>query len=127
MGLVKLGGVICLAAVVFGSICMTVVATMGDGEDPPKIFEQMVAVSTGVFVLGMIISLIGVIIYVNQPEPPKPTLASSLGSSAFEEDDDSTEEEQADREKEKQKDALLEQADPNKPDPYASDHRRREF
>ncbi len=114
MGLVKLGGVLCLAAVLFGSVCMTIVATMGDGEDPPKIFEQMVLFSCGLFVLGLIISFVGVIIYLNQPAPPKPTAASA--GIMLDEDD---EEDQAIETHEQ-----AEQAKP-KPDPYASEHRRK--
>ena len=120
MGLVKLGGVLCLAAVLFGSVCMTIVATMGDGEDPPKIFEQMVLVACGVFVLGMIVSLIGLVVYINQPEPPKPTLASHLGSLGLEEDEN---EDPDDSDAQ----ATPSQENIKKPDPYASEHRRREF
>ena len=78
MGLVRFGCVLCLVAVVFGSICMTIVATMGDGEDPPRIFEQMGGASCGVFGLGILISLVGWLISLNQPEPPKPTAAAAL-------------------------------------------------
>lgn len=118
--MIKLGGVLCLFAFLFGSICMTLVATIGDGEDPPKIFEQMVAVSCALFVLGMIVSLVGLVVYMNQPEPPKPTLASRLGSLDLDLEED---EEPDDR------DALTtpEQGAAKKPDPYASEHRRREF
>lgn len=122
MGLVKLGGVLCLAAVLFGSVCMTIVATLGDGEDPPKIFEQMVLASCAVFVVGLIVSLIGVMVYMNQPAPPKPTLASRLGSVELEEEDEPDESEpRADQH------AHPDQRVDKKPDPYASDHRRREF
>jgi hypothetical protein len=121
MGSVKLGGVICLAAVVFGSICMTIVATVGDGEDPPKIFEQMVLVACALFVVGLVVSLAGVVIYLNQPEPPKPTAAAS--ASLQELDDDDEQEIAADPEATTQSP----QNEASKPDPYASHHRRREF
>ena len=118
LGLIKLSGVFCLAAVVFGSICMAVVATMGDGEDPPKIFAQMVAVCCGVFVLGLVVGLVGMILYTNRPEPPKPTLASSLRAADSEETEGSDE---------IQTQVKPSQPEPDKPDAYASEHRRREF
>lgn len=112
MGLVRLGGVFCLAAFLFGSVCFAVVAMMGDGEDPPKIFEQMGGASCGLFALGMILGLIGWIISMKQPEPPKPTAASA--GVVFEDDEDEP----------AQSDDVVDA--PDKPDPYASDHRRRD-
>ncbi|MGB0767649.1 MAG: hypothetical protein ACPGYV_08045 [Phycisphaeraceae bacterium] len=78
MRLVRLGAVVCLAAVVFGTVCMTIVATIGEGEDPPKIFEQMGGAACGVFALGIVIGFVGWLISLNQPEPPKPTIADQL-------------------------------------------------
>jgi len=113
MALVRWGGVICLAAFIFGSVCFTVVATMGEGEDPPKIFEQMGAFSCGLFSAGLIVGVIGWLISLNQPEPPKPTAASAGIKFDDEEDDapEAVEESEADK--------------PSKPDPYASKHRRK--
>ena len=113
MGLVRLGGVLCLFAFLFGSVCMTIVATMGEGEDPPKIFEQMGGASCAVFALGMILGLIGWLISVNQPEPPKPTLKEVLPDLGLDEDAPG------------QADAV--EVSDKKSDPYASDHRRRDI
>lgn len=114
MGLIKFGAVLCLAGFLFGSLCFTIVSLMGEGEDPPKIFEQMGGASCGVFALGMILGVVGWLISLNQPEPPKPT-AASAGITL---DDD-----EADGEAEQTDDAS-EQGKP-KPDPYASKHRRK--
>lgn len=116
MGLVRFGGVLCLLAVVFGSICMTIVATMGDGEDPPRIFEQMGGASCGLFGLGLLISFVGWMISLNQPEPPKPTVAAAIAKKESASDDL--------QDTPTPEDAVP--AEEMKPDPYASDHRRRE-
>lgn len=118
MALVRLGGVLCLAAFLFGSVCMTIVATMGEGEDPPKIFEQMGGAACAIFALGMIMSLVGWLISLNQPEPPKPTAA---GTKALQD----LEDEQSD-EDDPDGDDAIDQGNTKKPDPYASEHRRRE-
>lgn len=111
MGLVRLGAVICLFAVLFGTVCMTIVATMGDGEDPPKIFEQMGGASCAIFAAGMILGLVGWLISLKQPEPPKPTLKELLPDLDMDEDTP---------------DEAVEPESKKKPDPYASDHRRRD-
>lgn len=116
MGLVRLGGVICLFAFLFGSVCMAIVATMGDGEDPPEIFEQMGGASCAIFALGFVISLVGWLILLNQPEAPKPTLNDLRPGLASDHQSDDEPPEGA-----KQGDTI------NKPDPYASDHRRRDI
>lgn len=113
MGLVRYGGVTCLFAFLFGSVCMTIVATMGDGEDPPKIFEQMGGVSCVIFAVGMILGLVGWFISLKQPEPPKPTLKDVLPHLDL---DEVTPDDSADDESQK-----------IKPGPYASDHRRRDI
>lgn len=112
MGLVRLGGVICLFAFLFGTVCMTIVATMGDGEDPPKIFEQMGGASCAIFAAGMILGLVGWLISLKQPEPPKPTLKDVLPDLDL--DDGAA-------------DAESDEPMKNKPNPYDSEHRRREF
>jgi hypothetical protein len=114
MGLVRLGGVLCLAAFLFGSVCFTIVAMMGDGEDPPKIFEQLGGASCGLFALGLILGLVGWLISLNQPEPPKPT-AASAGVVIDDDEDEELESAKADDRGDQQ----------NKPDPYASKHRRK--
>ena len=111
MGLVRLGGAICLFAFLFGSVCMTIVATMGDGEDPPKIFNQMGGLSCGIFSLGLILGLIGWFISLNQPEPPKPTLKDLRPDLDLGEDET---------------DEATGAGLKKNPDPYGSDHRRRE-
>jgi len=112
MGLVRWGAVICLFAFLLGSVCMTIVATMGKGEDPPKIFEQMGAASCVIFAAGLVLSLVGWLIWLNnKPEPPKLTAASAgvvLDDEEVDNEDDTAR--NAGR----------------KPDPYDSDHRRRE-
>ena len=113
LGLVKLGAVLCLAGFLFGSACFTIVAMMGDGEDPPKVFEQMGGASCGICALGLILGIVGWLISLNQPEPPKPTAAASPSLAALEDD-------QAAQDADGETQA-------NKPDPYASDHRRRDF
>ncbi|MBX2852653.1 MAG: hypothetical protein KTR15_13025 [Phycisphaeraceae bacterium] len=116
MGLVRLGAVLCLAGFLFGSVCFTIVSVMGQGEDPPKIFEQMGGASCGVFALGMILGIVGWLISLNQPGPPKPTAAASPSLAALEDDEAA------------KKEAELAEGEegPSKPDPYASDHRRRD-
>ena len=116
MGLIRLGAVLCLAAFVFGSVCFTVVAMMGEGEDPPKIYEQLGGASCGIFALGMMLGLIGWLISMNQPEPPKPTAASA--GVVFEDGEDETPEAADVDQQGEQK---------NKPDPYASKHRRKDI
>ena len=112
MGLVRWGAAICLLAVLFGTVCMTIVATMGKGEDPPKIFEQMGAASCVIFCVGLIISIVGWVISLNnKPEPPKLTAASA---GVLLDDDDSPEEDGED------------EGGKSKPAPYDSEHRRRE-
>lgn len=115
MGLVRLGAVICLFAFLFGSVCFTLVAIMGDGEDPPKIFEKMGGASCGLFALGMIVGLVGWLISLNRPEPPKITAASA--GVVIEDDEgempESVEQEESD-------------GQAKKPNPYDSDHRRRD-
>lgn len=115
MGLVRLGGVICLFAFLFGSVCMTIVATMGDGEDPPKIFEQMGGASCAIFSVGFILGLVGWLISLKQPEPPKPTLKEILPDLDLDEDESGD-----------ASDGSADVASKKKPDPYASDHRRRD-
>ncbi|MEM9346877.1 MAG: hypothetical protein AAGB26_09695 [Planctomycetota bacterium] len=116
MGLVRLGGVLCLAGFLFGAVCMTIVATMGDGEDPPKIYEKMGLASCCVFALGLILGLVGWFISLKKPEQPKLTAADVLGGEGAEEVDSQASENDA-----------VQQSGSDKPDPYASDHRRREF
>eukprot|EP00752_Nemacystus_decipiens_P016166 g14459.t1 len=110
MGLVRLGGVVCLAAFVFGSVCFTIVATFADGENPPKIFEQMGGASCAIFTFGLILGLVGWLISLNQPEEPKPTLKDLRPD--LELNDEPSEEN-------------IDSAEAKKPSPYASDHRRR--
>ena len=117
MGLVRFGAVLCLAGFLFGSVCFTIVSLMGEGEDPPKIFEQMGGASCGVFALGMILGLVGWLISLNQPEPPKPTAAASPALAELDEDDVAESE------------STPPPADGDagaKANPYDSDHRRRE-
>ena len=114
MGLVRFGAVICLFAFLFGSVCFTLVAIMGDGEDPPKIFEKMGGASCGLFALGMTVGLVGWLISLNRPEPPKITAASAGVVIEDEGDDDETPESPEQDEELK------------KPNPYDSDHRRRD-
>jgi hypothetical protein len=114
-GLIKLGGVLCLTGFLFGSICFTIVATMGDGEDPPKLFEQMGGASCGVCALGLILGIVGWLISLNQPEPPKLT-AASAGVEITVDEDDTPESVASDGANE----------EPDKPDLYKSEHRRRE-
>lgn len=111
LGLVRLGGVICLFAFLFGSVCMTLVALSGEGEDPPKILEQMGGASCAIFALGMILGLVGWLISLKQPEPPKPTLKDVLPDLDLDEDES---------------DEASESASASETDPYASDHRRRD-
>lgn len=111
MGLVRLGGVICLFAFLFGSVCMTLVALSGEGEDPPKLFEQMGGASCAIFAIGMILGLVGWLVSLKQPAPPKPTLKDVLPDLDLDEDAPGE---------------ASELATTDKPDPYASDHRRRD-
>ncbi|MEM9111884.1 MAG: hypothetical protein AAGC72_17945 [Planctomycetota bacterium] len=116
MGLVRLGGVLCLAGFLFGAICMTIVATMGDGEDPPKVYEQMGLASCSVFALGLILGLIGWFISLKKPEQPRLTAADVLGT---QEDEEGVDDQGNGAD-------AVDQDDSDKPDPYASDHRRRD-
>ena len=117
MGLVRFGAVICLFAFLFGSVCFTLVAIMGDGEDPPEIFEKMGGASCGLFTLGMIVGLVGWLISLNRPEPPKPT-AASAGVVIDDDDDEDDTPESAE--------ADDQAGDSNQTNPYDSDHRRRD-
>ena len=117
MGLIRTGAAICLAAFIFGSLCFAIVATMGDGEDPPEIYQQLGGASCAIFTLGLILGVIGWLISLKQPEPPKITAASAGIVFHDDEDEDETPAD-PDEPKGETKD--------KKPDPYASDHRRRD-
>lgn len=92
---------------------MTIVATMGEGEDPPKIFEQMGGASCAVFAVGLIVGLIGWFISLNQPEPPKPTLKDVLPDLDFNEDDAA--------------EATDDETRLKKTTPFTKEHRRRDY
>ena len=114
MGLVRFGGIICLFAFLFGSVCFTIVATFADGEDPPKIFEQMGGASCGLFALGLILGIVGWLISLKQPEPPKITAASA--GVVFDDDEEAGQSSEAEHSDDESA----------KPDLYKSEHRRRE-
>ena len=123
MNLVRIAGAICLGAFLFGSICFAIVATMGDGEDPPPIYQQLGGASCAIFTLGLILGVIGWLISLNQPEPPKPTAASA--GITFDDEDEDEEDEEDEASTDPDEPSAEQQS--KKPDPYASEHRRREF
>ena len=128
---VKVGVVSCLAAFVFGLVCMTIVAVAGQGEDPPKIFQQMGAGSCVLFALGAVVGLIGWVMNLSADpgtaNPPKPAkrVVTSLQSESPDSDSDAVAE--PEDETKPVPDAGESANAKPKSDPYASDHRRREF